>query len=148
MRAKEQRLEEGVERIGVEERERRHENIALLHAEPDRGDDAPPLTLRGRTDDTLRRARGAGGIENRERIARPELRRRQWVGRPGYPSSGEAVNLARRGVADEPYNFKRCFGNSCVIERRQVLRLEDQELGARILQNMGELRASRPRIDR
>ena len=114
-RAVQQRLEETVQRVGVEHRQRRHQHVALADAEKLAGIERPPEILGVRTAHALRQAGGAGRVEDRERIARLDRVRRKAVRRaaetarhfrcgksgpcpsPTSHSASSAIRVARQG---------------------------------------------------
>src|SRR5262249_56810654 len=71
-RAGQERLIEGVERVGMKQRQARAEDIVGAQLQQRCGVDGPPEILRLRAADTLRWAGGAGGIEDQRRIAGPD----------------------------------------------------------------------------
>ena len=73
--AMQERLEEAVERIGMEKRQRRVQRIAPPETQHMPGIDAPPEELRMRADDALGRSGGARGIKDGQRAVGTKRRR-------------------------------------------------------------------------
>src|SRR5262252_10579347 len=71
-RAGQERLIEGVERVGMKQRQARAEDIVGAQLQQRCGVDGPPEILRLRAADALRRAGGAGGIEDQRQIVGPD----------------------------------------------------------------------------
>jgi len=79
-RAVDERLRERVQRVRVEERQVRVEDIALDDVEDPARLDRPPVPLRVRAEDALRRARRARRVEDERRVARPGRTTRRGIG--------------------------------------------------------------------
>ena len=146
--AVQERLIESVQRIGVEQRQRREQHIALSDVERARRIDAPPEHLRLRTADALGRTRGAGRIEDRDRVVRPHrcgrcplAERGQWRDRSRYgwrhgAFSDRPDEIRRRDVA-----FQRFDG-------RHKAELDHQQFRRGVAQDVAELDAAQRGVDR
>ena len=82
-RARHQRLETGVQRIGVEQRQAGVEHVLAADLQVARGDQAPPPELRMRTAHALGQAGCAGGVQDGQHVARPQVGRFDAFGRRG-----------------------------------------------------------------
>ncbi len=93
--AGQQRLIEGVERVGVEQRQAGAEHVAGLDLQQRGGVDRPPEVLRLRAADALRRPGGAGRVEDQREIVGLHRRRRDRLAAGRH-------RLARRWRRDGP----------------------------------------------
>ena len=106
-----ERLHERVERVRVEEREHRVEDVVLADLEHLADEHAPPVELRVRAADALRRPRGPRRVEDRPGVARADV--------PGRDRVGRGRQLARRwpsrfaGIsAGTPSSAQTCSSSS------------------------------------
>ena len=131
----------------MEERKRRQQHVVLADAEKPRRVDAPPEVLGVRAADALREAGRAGGIENRERVARLDRMRRHAHSRLRKRSRFEPRLIVRISLAHQP---QRLDGDpravQCSKNGRQ-LTFDHEEPGAAIAENVRKLRPPRGGID-
>ena len=148
-RAVQQRLVEAVQRVGVEHRQRRHQHVAVADAEKFAGIDRPPEILRVRTTHALRQPGGAGGVEDRQRIARLDrVRRQPFCRAAGTARDFKVLHVRLLPVADQPQRFKRDAlrgqGRQTGVSSRSMTMSRAPQLPRMCF----ELRAARGGVDR
>ena len=146
-RAGEQRLEKRVQRIRMEQRQRRQQGLAFLQAEQLAAVDAPPEILRMRAAHAFRQSGRAGGVEDRQRLAGPH---RGFLDRCAGPRERcRAAGVAAcHGVADTPDLLHRKLARPECLHRGQQVTLGDQQARARVDQDVPQLRTARRGVDR
>ena len=130
--ADQDRLVERVQRIGVEQRQRREQHVALADSERARRIDAPPEHLRLRATHALGGTGRARRIEDRDRLARSqrggrdplaESRQRQSPFAPGAPSpiiqmrAGGETSASSVSIAGKSQNS---ITSNCGVELRKM----------------------------
>ena len=147
-RAGDQCLKEGVERIGVEQRQGRAEDVLGADAQQMGRVHSPPEELGVRAAYALRGAGGARGVEDGQRIARPRRRcgDRLAQRRQGLRENGRAH--VRVESVDDPNRLERQSIEVDMLERAQQSRFDHEEPCTGILQDVAELRAARGGVDR
>ena len=111
------------------------------------GIDGPPEILRVRAAHAFGQAGGAGGVEDRERVARLDRVRRQAFLRRREGQAAEAVDSSSTSFADQPQGFER---KAAAIESRNDRReftLDHHQSRTAIAQDVFQLCATRRDID-
>ena len=149
-RARHQRLETGVQRIGVEQRQAGVEHVLAADLQVARGDQAPPPELRMRT------ARPWTGRMCRRCTGWPACRpapgrpvRRLRAARRAPPGPARAAPARRRRIAVQQPDLAQ--GQAVAIHRRQPAagsRIRHQQHAGAVLQDVTQLHAARRGIDR
>jgi hypothetical protein len=129
----------------MKQRQRRQQPLAFLQSEQRGGVRGPPEVLRLRTADAFRRARRAGGVEDRDRVAGARGGRQRGLARRGKRRDLETRRV-RRLAADQPkFSERRARGGGDQVGC--AVRIGDGEPGAAIHQDMFELGAARGDVD-
>lgn len=144
-----QRLETGVQRIGVKERQARVENIVLRDFQIARRDPAPPIELRVRAAHALGQARGSRRVEDGKRLAGLDVRCRQTLFRRGgrrLHRCGQRPGI--RAVVQQPDADQ---GLGPTFQRRQgrtACGVRHNQRAAAVGQDVLQLHAPRRGVDR
>ncbi len=142
--AGQQRLEEGVHRVGVEQRQRGQQHLAVAQRQQRGGVAAPPVELRVRAAHALGQARRARGVEDGQRVA--GLHRRGLGER--IAGCGEALGAGLFRRIDAPHALQRQAGP--VLEpaqRGQSLGLGDEQPRAGVGEDVPQRGAPRGGVD-
>jgi hypothetical protein len=142
-----QRLEKGIQGVGVEHRQGGHQHIALADADQVAGINRPPEILRVRTAHAFGQARGAGGVEDRKRVARLDRMRRHARLRRREGQAAQPIGGFLAFITDQPQGFDR---TAAAIERRDdrsQFALDHQQPGPAIAEDVLKLCAARCDID-
>ena len=146
--AHQKRLEEGVQRVGVKQRQRRLQNVFAGEPEQRRGVGAPPEILRVRTADALRRPGGAGRVEDRQHVARPHRLSLAGFRRDGEGRRRDLADAQGRFGVDGPDRLQRQRGHVEMIEIAGESAFHDQQPRRGIGQDVLELMPARGGVDR
>ena len=147
-RSRQQRLVEGVERIGVKQRQRRQQYFAVAEPEQRGGVRRPPEILRLRAADAFRRPRRSRSVENRDRVARPRGMRGNRLARRGQRRDSIVRGNLEVRLADDPKPIQRRSAAPGRDDGREEFRVDDREPRAAIAEDVLELRAARGGVDR
>ena len=148
-RAVDQRLHARVQRVRVEERQARVEDVVGGQAaEHGRGAVRPPVELGLRAADTLRGAGRARGVEDRGRVAGTHR-----LGGDGLPGAGKAADrqtaVGRVAVdAEEPDALQLGRQELDGVELGEELRVDGEHAWARVDDHVRELRTAGCRVER
>jgi hypothetical protein len=134
-----ERLIERIQRIGVEQGQRREQHIALADSERTRRIDAPPEQLRLRTTHTLCRPGGARCVEDRNGVAGTHGPRR-GRGSQCRQRYRERPDIDGPGISsDDPDPRRQLDSRLDTLDRASELSLDDEERRTRVPEDVGEL---------
>ena len=148
LRAVRQRLVEGVQRVGVEQRQGGDQHVARPDAEDLAGVGGPPEVLRLRAAHPLGRPRRAGGVEDRDRLPGPDRRCRHRVAQRRVRLADGGQRRPGRGLADQPDPLQRQRQDVKAAEAIGKRTLDGEQPGAGVGEHVGQLRALRGHVQR